>query len=334
MVERAGRSGSCSGGRVLGTPFLDIGELVSTGGESGLLSMAFAPDYARSGRFYVYYTDSDGYIRIDQFRRSAEQPGPRAAAARERLVMRVPHQRFNHKGGQIQFGPDGQALRGLRRRRRGRRPGPQRAEPRPPARQDGPDRAAARRRLQRSRATTPSAAARARGPRSTPTGCATRTASRSTAARGHLDVGDVGQDSRRGDRLRAEPPRPRARAARRLQLRLERLRGAQPLPRGRGARARAARDRALAGRRLLLDHRRLRDPRPRARTRPATASTSTATTATPTCGWPPCAPQRAARGAERPGCRTSSRSARTAAAASTRSRSTGPCTGSARRATR
>ena len=70
-----------SGGRVLGTPFLDISDLVTTGGESGLLSMAFAPDYASSGRFYVYYTDSDGYLRIDQFRRSPSKPN-RAAAAR------------------------------------------------------------------------------------------------------------------------------------------------------------------------------------------------------------------------------------------------------------
>ena len=86
VVERPGRIRVVSGGRVLGTPFLDISELVTTGGESGLLSMAFAPDYARSGRFYVYYTDSDGYIRIDQFRRAAGKPNradSRVAAARD-----------------------------------------------------------------------------------------------------------------------------------------------------------------------------------------------------------------------------------------------------------
>ena len=54
---------------------------MTTGGESGLLSMAFAPDYASSGRFYVYYTDSTGYLRIAQFRRSSSNPD-RAAAAR------------------------------------------------------------------------------------------------------------------------------------------------------------------------------------------------------------------------------------------------------------
>ena len=112
VVERAGRIRVVSGGRVLGTPFLDIGDLVTTGGESGLLSMAFAPDYARSGRFYVYYTDSAGYIRIDQFRRAAGNPN-RADGGSRRLVMRVPHQRSNHKGGQLQFGPDGRLYAGF-----------------------------------------------------------------------------------------------------------------------------------------------------------------------------------------------------------------------------
>ena len=112
VVERPGRIRVVSGGRVLRTPFLDIADLVTTGGESGLLSMAFAPDYARSGRFYVYYTDSDGYIRIDQFRRAAGKPN-RADRGSRRLVMRVPHPRSNHKGGQLQFGPDGKLYAGF-----------------------------------------------------------------------------------------------------------------------------------------------------------------------------------------------------------------------------
>jgi glucose/arabinose dehydrogenase len=85
--------------------FLDISDSVSTGGESGLLSMAFAPDYRRSGRFYVYYTDNQGFLQIDQFRRSGDPN--RADPASRRSVMRVPHSRFNHKGGQLQIGPDG-----------------------------------------------------------------------------------------------------------------------------------------------------------------------------------------------------------------------------------
>ena len=74
--------------------------------------MAFPPDYARSGRFYVYYTDSAGFIRIDQFRRAAGSPN-RADRGSQRLVLRVPHHRFNHKGGQLQFGPDGKLYAGF-----------------------------------------------------------------------------------------------------------------------------------------------------------------------------------------------------------------------------
>jgi glucose/arabinose dehydrogenase len=92
--------------------FLDISDLVSTGGESGLLSMAFARDYRSSGRFFVYYTDNQGFIQIDQFRRSSGDPN-RADPASRRSVMRVPHGRFNHKGGQLQVGPDGMLYAGF-----------------------------------------------------------------------------------------------------------------------------------------------------------------------------------------------------------------------------
>jgi glucose/arabinose dehydrogenase len=92
-------------GRRRRSTFLDISDRVSTGGESGLLSMAFSPDYGASGRFYVYYTDNEGFLQIDQFRRSGNPN--RADSGSRRSVMRVPHPRFNHKGGQLQFGPDG-----------------------------------------------------------------------------------------------------------------------------------------------------------------------------------------------------------------------------------
>jgi glucose/arabinose dehydrogenase len=106
VVERGGRILIVKGGRTLRQPFLDISDLVTTGGESGLLSMAFAPDYQRSGLFYVYYTDQQGYPTIAQFRRSQGNPDQADPGSR-RTTMRVPHSRFNHKGGQIQFGPDG-----------------------------------------------------------------------------------------------------------------------------------------------------------------------------------------------------------------------------------
>jgi glucose/arabinose dehydrogenase len=113
VVQRDGQIVIVRGRRKLGTPFLDISERVAPPeGESGMLSMAFSPDYAESGRFYVYYTDNSGFLQIDQFRRSAGDPN-RAEPGSRRSVMRVPHPRFNHKGGQLQFGPDGYLYAGF-----------------------------------------------------------------------------------------------------------------------------------------------------------------------------------------------------------------------------
>ena len=106
VVERAGTIRVVRRGHVLGRPFLDISDRVMTGGESGLLSMAFARDYASSHRFWVYYTDRQGFIQIDQFRTAAGDPN-RADPSSRRSVLRVPHHRFNHKGGQLQVEPDG-----------------------------------------------------------------------------------------------------------------------------------------------------------------------------------------------------------------------------------
>jgi glucose/arabinose dehydrogenase len=112
VVEREGTIRIVQRGRVLGRPFLDISDRVTTGGESGLLSMAFARDYASSHRFWVYYTDREGFIQIDQFRAAAGSPN-RAAPSSRRSVLRVPHHRFNHKGGQLQVGPDGMLYAGF-----------------------------------------------------------------------------------------------------------------------------------------------------------------------------------------------------------------------------
>jgi glucose/arabinose dehydrogenase len=112
VVEREGTIRVVKGRRTLRTPFLDIHDRVSLGGERGLLSMAFARDYARSRRFWVYYTDPVGFIEIDQFRASASNPN-RAVPSSRRVVIRVPHHRFNHKGGQLQVGPDGMLYAGF-----------------------------------------------------------------------------------------------------------------------------------------------------------------------------------------------------------------------------
>jgi glucose/arabinose dehydrogenase len=111
VVQRDGMIVVLRGRKQLGEPFLDISDDVSTEGEGGLLSMAFAPDYESSGLFYVYYTDRQGYLQIDQFERSSDPN--RADPDSRRSVIRVPHFRSNHKGGQLEFGPDGMLYAGF-----------------------------------------------------------------------------------------------------------------------------------------------------------------------------------------------------------------------------
>jgi len=112
VTERAGRIRVVQGSKTLERPFLDIAGLVQTGGESGLLSMAFAPDFARSRRYYVYYVDKAGFLVVDGFRASAKFPN-RTEPGSRRKVIREPHSRGNHKGGQIQFGRDGKLYIGF-----------------------------------------------------------------------------------------------------------------------------------------------------------------------------------------------------------------------------
>ncbi len=103
VVEQTGRISVLQGGRRTGRPYLDIRGLVTSGGEQGLLSMAFAPDYARSGRFYVYYTDNDEKEVVAEFRRSS---ATRADRSTRRQVMRMDDPFPNHNGGLLLFGPD------------------------------------------------------------------------------------------------------------------------------------------------------------------------------------------------------------------------------------
>jgi hypothetical protein len=103
VVEQAGRIFEVRDGVKQSTPFLDISSQIRAGGEQGLLSMAFAPDYATTGRYYVYYTaprpaDSTGsVITVEEF-----------SPSEHHVVYTVDHPvNSNHNGGQLQFGPDG-----------------------------------------------------------------------------------------------------------------------------------------------------------------------------------------------------------------------------------
>jgi len=103
VVEQGGRIMVVRGGKTLPQPFLDIRSKVTAGGEQGLLSMAFAPDYAQSGLFYVYYTERSGTESIWELHRASDD---RADAGSARLVMRMDDPEPNHNGGLLLFGPD------------------------------------------------------------------------------------------------------------------------------------------------------------------------------------------------------------------------------------
>jgi glucose/arabinose dehydrogenase len=104
VVERAGRIRLLHGRKR--RTFTNIGGMVSTGGERGLLSVAFAPDYPASRLLYVYFTTRAGDIEIAELH--ADPDGRHAAPASLRPVLIVPHPNHsNHNGGQLQFGPDG-----------------------------------------------------------------------------------------------------------------------------------------------------------------------------------------------------------------------------------
>jgi glucose/arabinose dehydrogenase len=101
VVEQEGTVRVIRNGRKLARPFLNIKSRVQSGGERGLLSIAFPPDYARTKLFYVYYTDGTGDIKIDEFRRrSPTVAGPNT----RRSVITIRHrENSNHNGGQLQF---------------------------------------------------------------------------------------------------------------------------------------------------------------------------------------------------------------------------------------
>ena len=282
LHRRAGgrRSSSSAAASPQAQPFLDIRSKVTAGGEQGLLSMAFAPDYAQSGLFYVYYTEKSGSEAIWEYRRAGDD---RADPNSARLVLRMDDPEPNHNGGLMIFGSDklmyvGTGDGGGGNDQHGTRGNAQslssplgkilRIDPRRSGGKAVHDpvlepvrRARGRpRRDLLLRAAQPVALLvrqRHRRPRHR----------RRRAGRG------------RGDRLRQE-----GRRARR-ELRLAPVGGPPAQLRRAGAARDLPRHHAHPPGRLLLDHGRLRRARPR-RARRSTGATSTATTATAACAWP------------------------------------------------
>jgi glucose/arabinose dehydrogenase len=112
VLEKRGPIRVIKDGVLLPAPFLDLTSKVSsTGGEQGLLGLAFAPDYATSGRFFVHYTEPSGASIIESYRVSADPD--RADAASASLVLSVARPGTAHNGGQLLFGPDGYLYIGL-----------------------------------------------------------------------------------------------------------------------------------------------------------------------------------------------------------------------------
>ncbi len=119
VVEQGGRIRVVRNGVVLPTDFLDLRATVSTGGERGLLGLAFAPNYATSGRFFVNFTDLAGNTVVARFVRSAN---PVVADPASRFDLHwggaggpafIAQPFANHNGGNLAFGPDGFLYIGL-----------------------------------------------------------------------------------------------------------------------------------------------------------------------------------------------------------------------------
>lgn len=105
VVEQGGRIRIVRGGAVLPAPFLDVSGRITSGGEQGLLGLAFHPRYASNGRFFVNYTDRNGDTHIAEFRASSNPD--LADVNSERTVLFVEQPFDNHNGGALAFGPDG-----------------------------------------------------------------------------------------------------------------------------------------------------------------------------------------------------------------------------------
>ena len=112
IVEQAGRIRVVRDGELQAAPLLDISSRVGSGGERGLLSVAFHPRYAANHFFYVYFTAPNGEIRIERFTTSADPDI--ADPATSKVILSTPHSNYsNHNGGLASFGPDGFLYLGL-----------------------------------------------------------------------------------------------------------------------------------------------------------------------------------------------------------------------------
>jgi glucose/arabinose dehydrogenase len=111
IVEKRGTIRIVKNGQLLAAPFLDVRTKVSTGSEQGLLSVAFHPQYASNGYFFVNYTDTNGDTRVERYHSS---PAADVADANSsKLILMVDQPYSNHNGGLVLFGPDNMLYIGM-----------------------------------------------------------------------------------------------------------------------------------------------------------------------------------------------------------------------------
>ena len=111
VTEQVGRVLIYDGETLLSTPYLDIRDRVRAGGERGLLSLAFHPNYASNGYFFVNYTNLSGATVVSRF--SVTSDLDVADPESETIFLQAAQPRRNHNGGQIHFGPDGYLYIGM-----------------------------------------------------------------------------------------------------------------------------------------------------------------------------------------------------------------------------
>ncbi|RZK13054.1 MAG: T9SS type A sorting domain-containing protein [Flavobacterium sp.] len=112
VVQQSGQIKIVSAtGVVTATPFLNIASLISVGGERGLLGLAFHPNYATNGFFYVNYTNTDGNTVIARY--SVSTTNPNLAQTTGTILLTINQPFSNHNGGTIKFGPDGYLYIGM-----------------------------------------------------------------------------------------------------------------------------------------------------------------------------------------------------------------------------
>lgn len=107
ILEQSGRIKVLQPGATVPTEFLNVTTLILTGGERGLLGLAFHPQYRTNGRFFIYYTKTgNGSLQISEFHVSASNPN--VADTTETPIINILHPtNSNHNGGNLAFGPDG-----------------------------------------------------------------------------------------------------------------------------------------------------------------------------------------------------------------------------------